>query len=227
MNPLNNSLNTESFTTFFPKRYALSRAAKIAGETNEEMDEIMDLQTKEASTYDIMNRMKKWMIDFLQNHGFWGVLLMSAWPNMAFDLCGICCGHFLMPFWTFFSATFIGKGLIKAPLQAVFFVTIFTDYHLAQLVRMVDLVTPKEWKVGPLLSSFLMECRSKFHAAHESAQKTQAGDQENAPLISTLGNLVMIVFLGYFAISCIEQFAQQHKAEEDEKKIELRLAKRK
>jgi hypothetical protein len=48
------------------------------------------------------------MISFLRAHGFLGVFLMASWPNFAFDLCGICCGHFLMPFWTFFGATFLG-----------------------------------------------------------------------------------------------------------------------
>ena len=29
-------------------------------------------------------------------------------------LCGICCGHFLMPFWEFIGATMAGKALVKA-----------------------------------------------------------------------------------------------------------------
>jgi hypothetical protein len=52
-------------------------------------------------------------IEFMKKHGFWGLVAMSAWPNAAFDLCGICCGTFMMPFWQFFGATFVGKGLIK------------------------------------------------------------------------------------------------------------------
>lgn len=45
---------------------------------------------------------------------------MASWPNFAFDLCGICCGHFLMPFWTFFGATFLGNSffdfrILKSP----------------------------------------------------------------------------------------------------------------
>lgn len=45
----------------------------------------------------------------------------AAWPNAAFDLCGICCGHFQMPFWQFFGATFIGKALVKvsSPLSVM------------------------------------------------------------------------------------------------------------
>lgn len=45
---------------------------------------------------------------------------------MAFDLCGIACGHFGLPFMTFFGATFIGKALIKASARplSVFVCTI-------------------------------------------------------------------------------------------------------
>ena len=49
----------------------------------------------------------------LGRHGFWGIFLLAAWPNALFDLCGICCGHFLMPFWQFFGATLMGKALVK------------------------------------------------------------------------------------------------------------------
>lgn len=38
-------------------------------------------------------------------------------PNPLFDLAGITCGHFLVPFWTFFGATLIGKAIIKMHLQ--------------------------------------------------------------------------------------------------------------
>jgi SNARE associated Golgi protein len=58
-------------------------------------------------------RMQNWMLRFIERHGFMGILLLAAYPNAAFDLCGICCGHFQMPFWEFFGATFIGKAFIK------------------------------------------------------------------------------------------------------------------
>ena len=61
----------------------------------------------------LVGRMKNWMLGFIEAHGFWGILLLAAYPNAAFDLCGMCCGHFLMPFWEFFGATLIGKAGIK------------------------------------------------------------------------------------------------------------------
>lgn len=40
-------------------------------------------------------------------------------PNPLFDLAGITCGHFLVPFWTFFGATLIGKAIIKMHIQVI------------------------------------------------------------------------------------------------------------
>ncbi|KAJ0405562.1 hypothetical protein P43SY_009611 [Pythium insidiosum] len=197
--------------------YALSRAARLAGQRNAEFEEI----TESKSQYNVLNWMKDWMIKFLEKHGFWGVLLMSAWPNVAFDLCGICCGHFLMPFWTFFGATLIGKALIKVNLQAAFFITIFTDAHMKQVEAFIASVTPAAWALDSRVSEFLLECREKFHSARAQASIEHAagGAAAKSNVISQLGSFVMVAFIGYFAISCIEQFAQQHAAEEDEEKL--------
>lgn len=101
------------------------------------------------------------MIDFLKKHGFIGVLLMAAWPNMAFDLCGICCGHFLMPFWTFFGATFIGKALIKVNLQACFFIMLFSRDYLEAFVAFIDRLTPDGYDPCSLLKG--KECHLLLH----------------------------------------------------------------
>ena len=73
----------------------------------------------------LINSMKMWMLHFIEKRGFWGIFLLSAYPNAAFDLCGICCGHFLMPFWEFFGATLLGKGVVKIAGQTAFFVALF------------------------------------------------------------------------------------------------------
>jgi hypothetical protein len=36
-----------------------------------------------------------------------------------FDLAGLTCGHFLIPFWTFFGATLIGKAIVKVARPSV------------------------------------------------------------------------------------------------------------
>lgn len=57
--------------------------------------------------------LEAWMLRFIRRNGFWGIFLLSAWPNAAFDLCGLACGNFRMPFATFFGATLLGKGVAK------------------------------------------------------------------------------------------------------------------
>ena len=49
----------------------------------------------------------------LQKYGFFTVMLCASIPNPLFDLAGISCGHFGIPFKTFFGATAIGKSIIK------------------------------------------------------------------------------------------------------------------
>jgi len=41
------------------------------------------------------------------------VLICASIPNPLFDLAGITCGHFGIPFLVFFGATAIGKSIIK------------------------------------------------------------------------------------------------------------------
>lgn len=60
-----------------------------------------------------MTRAKLWMIAFLKQQGFLGVFFLSAVPNMAFDLCGIACGHSGMPFWHFFGGVLLGKAGVR------------------------------------------------------------------------------------------------------------------
>ncbi|EER13198.1 vacuole membrane protein, putative, partial [Perkinsus marinus ATCC 50983] len=106
--------------------YATSYAARKAGLEDEDFNEAFGVVDSAATCNNnnnsadvVVDWMKNWMIQFLEKHGFWGVLLMSAWPNAMFDLCGLCCGHFLMPFWTFFSAVFLGKAVIKVIITTI------------------------------------------------------------------------------------------------------------
>ena len=47
---------------------------------------------------------------------FYNVFLVQI-PNPLFDLAGITCGHFLVPFSVFFGATLLGKAIVKMHIQ--------------------------------------------------------------------------------------------------------------
>ena len=90
----------------------------------------------------LVQRMQNWMLGFIRRHGFWGILLLAAYPNAAFDLCGICCGHFQMPFWEFFGATVIGKGGIKVAGQTAFFIALFREHTRERIFAAMEWAVP-------------------------------------------------------------------------------------
>lgn len=179
--------------------YAIAYAASKAGEMN---DELKDLDVTPDPS-DLLTRTKIWMIDFLKRHGFLGVLVFSAWPNALFDLCGICCGHFQMPFWQFFGGTFAGKALIKVHLQSLFFITLFSAEYLQRVLALVQEYLPK-W-LYEVAAQQAEQGRAKFEAG-------EAGSEAESQTWLKWGwNWLIAVIIGFFVLSCIEQLAQlQH-----------------
>ena len=57
------------------------------------------------------------LFQLLSTHDLTIVFPSLQIPNPLFDLAGITCGHCLVPFWTFFGATLIGKAIIKMHIQ--------------------------------------------------------------------------------------------------------------
>jgi len=115
-----------------------------------------------------------WMVRLIRERGFWGILALASWPNAAFDLCGICCGAFLMPFWQFFGATLIGKGLVKVNGQSLFFVALFRRASREALLRGVARALPREVRVpGPLWRALAFS--SPASASSAAATRAAAG----------------------------------------------------
>uniref|UniRef100_A0A3Q3ECY2 Vacuole membrane protein 1 n=1 Tax=Labrus bergylta TaxID=56723 RepID=A0A3Q3ECY2_9LABR len=99
--------------------YFMARAARLSGadpddEDYQKFEEMLD-ETNAAQ--DVATRAKLAVQKLIQRVGFFGILACASIPNPLFDLAGITCGHFLVPFWTFFGATLIGKAVIKMHIQ--------------------------------------------------------------------------------------------------------------
>ena len=76
---------------------------------------------------------------FIQNYGMIAIFLLASYPNVTFDVAGILAGLSQMSLKKFLFATILGKGFVKAPLQAIFIVAsvqnlIDFDVH-SQLVQ--------------------------------------------------------------------------------------------
>lgn len=139
--------------------YFLSFQAAKAGERNSEFEAALGtVHTQGAKRgpgafitgpiLQLVASMKDWMLRFIQKHGFWGILLLAAYPNAAFDLCGICCGHFLMPFWEFFGATLLGKGVVKVSGQAAFFIALFREASRERILASLERTLPSRLPIG-------------------------------------------------------------------------------
>lgn len=59
---------------------------------------------------------------------------------LLFDLAGMTCGHFLVPFWPFFGATLIGRAIIKMYIQKIFVIVTFSKHMVEQMVDFIGAV---------------------------------------------------------------------------------------
>lgn len=205
--------------------YAMSYASAAAGERNAQYAEELQETEEGATSGSPVEKMKRWMIDFLQRNGFWGIVLMSAWPNAFFDLCGMCCGHFLMPFWTFFGATFVGKALIKATSQAALLVLVFSSTEvLEDFVSWGASFFPASWGLKDTLVQAIRDFTAKTNSG---TANVAAGIAKEAPAQGLLGQLwgyFMFFVIMMFVVSCIDQQAQSRAAEVDDNEIERKAA---
>ena len=107
--------------SFISRKFLLG----VQDEDDEDLKEFQELLKTHQSggssqNLDFMTRGKLFMHDLVQRVGFFGILAAASIPNPLFDLAGITCGHFLVPFWTFFGATLIGKAVVKMHIQKIF-----------------------------------------------------------------------------------------------------------
>ena len=62
-----------------------------------------------------------------KNTIFLGILIMSSWPNLTFDMCGMLCGYYKLTMNEFLIPTVLGKGFIKAPIQCLIILYFYTN----------------------------------------------------------------------------------------------------
>jgi hypothetical protein len=124
--------------------YFVARAHRLAGEEEEDIDpqlaeEITGTTSRRSSVVpqqkSIAKRFKANMIRLVTKVGFFGILACASIPNPLFDLAGITCGYSLVPFWTFFGATLIGKAVIKMHIQKLFVIIAFNENYVDLFVE--------------------------------------------------------------------------------------------
>ena len=194
--------------------YATAYAARLAGR-EDEFEEMLH----ETEENDAIARMKKWMLDVVNKYGFWGVLLLSSWPNALFDLTGICCGHALMPVATFLSAVIIGKAFIKVSSQLLFFILLFSHKYRGLAVHKIASLASLLGFNPEKISGMLHDAVGKFSSGG-------AGQNQTTSLVAVVFQYAITFVILMFVKSCIEQFAQSRQKEIDDALISAEESKK-
>ncbi|KAL9237620.1 hypothetical protein vseg_012147 [Gypsophila vaccaria] len=144
--------------------YFISRAASLSGSKVDAMEE---LDVSSAEDDGVVGRnlkqVKFWLLSHSQYLNFWTILLLASIPNPLFDLAGIMCGQFGIPFWQFFLATLLGKAIVKTHIQTVFIISVCNN----QLLDWVE--NELIWVLShiPGVASVLPKLIAKLHAAKD------------------------------------------------------------
>nr|XP_016852826.1 PREDICTED: vacuole membrane protein 1 isoform X2 [Anolis carolinensis] len=167
--------------------YFMARAARLSGAEpdDEEYQEFEEMLEHAQAAQDFASRAKLAVQNLVQKVGFFGILACASIPNPLFDLAGITCGHFLVPFWTFFGATLIGKAIIKMHIQKLFVIITFSKHIVEQMVSLIGAIPT----VGPSLQKpfqeYLEAQRMKLHHRTEGApQVTQRAKKKGISSLS-------------------------------------------
>lgn len=80
-----------------------------------------------------------------------------------FDLAGLTCGHYLIPFWTFFGATLIGKAIIKMHIQQFAVILTCNEELLDKSIEMLATIPFVGRKFQEPLKKYLVQQKEKLH----------------------------------------------------------------
>jgi len=186
--------------------YFMARAARLSGsEPGEETEELLELQEKlkDPSSMTRFERAKYMMQQLVERVGFFGILAAASIPNPLFDLAGITCGHFLVPFGTFFGATLIGKAVIKMHIQKIFVILAFNQQLFDTAISFLVMIP----FIGPRLEApvrnVLLKQKEKLHGG--------SGGESEGSILSSIFEKFVLIMVAYFIVSILNSLAQNYE----------------
>ncbi|RZF39450.1 hypothetical protein LSTR_LSTR000971 [Laodelphax striatellus] len=197
--------------------YFMARAARLSGkedEEDEELEELKRIKKTKKGALTLSDRAKLAVQQLVEKVGFFGILACASVPNPLFDLAGITCGHFLVPFWTFFGAVLIGKAVIKMTLQVFFVIVTFNDTLIKKIMVFLENVPSVGIVFQRLLREVLDKQKERFN------KKDQV--EKSVNYIGKAFEIFVLSMILYFVISIVNSLAQSYhkrlcKRKENEK----------
>ncbi|XP_035710276.1 vacuole membrane protein 1 [Folsomia candida] len=194
--------------------FFMALTARVSGMSdNEDLQEFAKLLERikqgDRKSLSILERGKLFMEDFVERIGFWGILACASIPNPLFDLAGITCGHFLVPFRTFFGATVIGKAVIKVHLQMLFVILAFNQDFLDRVVSLIRKIPRYGEKISDPFVEYISQQKAHLH------NKTAWSKPGHVAYVL---DIIVTFILVYFVLSIVNSMAQAYHKRICEKK---------
>ncbi|KAI8099650.1 uncharacterized protein BX664DRAFT_321805 [Halteromyces radiatus] len=189
--------------------YFMARAVALSGDKDQELKKLETSLEKSCQDRTLKESISFLVYSAMKRMGFFGILLFASIPNPLFDLAGITCGHFLVPFSTFFGATLLGKAGIKSAIQAFIVILAFSHDTLSVFLESLESSIPT---LHRYVSRFIIE----------QTRQLGKGDSTGVEKMNYFGiawNSFLSLMIGYFVMSSIESLGlafmkqQQHQNE--------------
>ncbi|KAF8938689.1 Vacuolar membrane protease [Dissophora ornata] len=197
-------------------RLTLIPSAALSGNRNEELAAIEDLLKRKPDSVSYKERILIMVHEGMKRLGFFGIFLCASIPNPLFDLAGITCGHFLIPFSTFFGATFLGKAVVKSSIQTLFVILMFSADTLASFMGWLE-------HSVPFIHGYLADgINSQKGVLHGDGKASEDQLENSTSLVGLIWNTVIFIMISYFLLSIVETMAlAQIKRRHDKELVEL------
>ncbi|KAM0937624.1 putative SNARE associated golgi family protein [Dioscorea sansibarensis] len=209
--------------------YFISSAARMSGNKLDAMEELDTSSKDDGLVSAFLKQLKRWFLNHSQHLNFFTILVLASVPNPLFDLAGIMCGQFGIPFWKFFLATLIGKAIIKTHIQTVFIICVCNN----QLLEWVENELLWVLSLFPGFSYMLPNIITKLHSAKErylSAPTTVAsavsdvqGEKQWNMSFSLIWNSVVWLMLVNFFIKIVTATAQRYLKKQQDMELKKLL----
>ncbi|XP_071737017.1 vacuole membrane protein KMS1-like [Rutidosis leptorrhynchoides] len=201
--------------------YFISRAASISGDKLDDAEEMDASSSENNGVASNLNNMKLWLLSHAQYLNFFTILVLASVPNPLFDLAGIMCGQFGIPFWEFFLATLIGKAIVKTHIQTVFIISVcnnqLLDWIENELIWMLSFI-PGVSSALPAIVAKLHAMKEKYMAAPLPVTSNIKVKSWDLSFASVWNSVVWLMLLNFF-VKIVNSTAQRYLKKQQEKEL--------
>ncbi|KAI3496539.1 hypothetical protein L1887_38904 [Cichorium endivia] len=198
--------------------YFISRAASISGDKMDPTEELDASSPENNGVASNLNHMKRWFLSHAQYLNFFTILVLASVPNPLFDLAGIMCGQFGIPFWKFFLATLIGKAIVKTHIQTVFIISVcnnqLLDWIENELIWMLSFI-PGVSSALPTIVAKLHAMKEKYMAAPLPVTSNIKVKSWDLSFASVWNSIVWLMLLNFF-VKIVNSTAQRYLKKQQE-----------